>query len=109
MLGVDLGWVILIGIACGTVAMIVAGPVWGSICGKKYMVEVPEHIQQQEDIDESKLPSFGLVVTIILIPLVLIILDSLAGVVGFLTPVAGILGFLGEPFVALLIAYSQNL
>ena len=104
MLGVDLGWVILIGIACGTVAMIVAGPVWGSICGKKYMVEVPEHIQQQEDIDESKLPSFGLVVTIILIPLVLIILDSLAGVVGFLTPVAGILGFLGEPFVALLIA-----
>ena len=34
MLGVDLGWVILIGIACGTVAMIVAGPVWGSICGK---------------------------------------------------------------------------
>lgn len=55
----------------------------GSICGKKYMVEVPEHIQQQEDIDESKLPSFGLVVTIILIPLVLIILDSLAGVVGF--------------------------
>jgi len=104
MLGVDLGWVILIGIACGMVAMIVAGPVWGSICGKKYMVEVPEHIQQQEDIDESKLPSFGLVVTIILIPLVLIILDSLAGVVGFLTPVAGILGFLGEPFVALLIA-----
>lgn len=104
MLGVDLGWVILIGIACGTVAMIVAGPVWGSICGKKYMVEVPEHIQQQEDIDESKLPSFGLVVTIILIPLVLIILDSLAGVVGFLTPVAGILGFLGEPFVALPIA-----
>ena len=40
-----------------------------------------------------------------LIPLVLIILDSLAGVVGiFSTPVAGILGFLGEPFVALLIA-----
>lgn len=38
MFGVDLGWVILIGIACGTVAMIVAGPIWGSICGKKYMV-----------------------------------------------------------------------
>lgn len=35
MLGVDLGWVILIGVFCGTLAMIVAGPVWGSICGKK--------------------------------------------------------------------------
>lgn len=34
MLNVDLGWVILVGIACGTVAMIIAGPVWGSICEK---------------------------------------------------------------------------
>lgn len=32
MLNVDLGWVILVGILCGTVAMIVAGPIWGSIC-----------------------------------------------------------------------------
>ena len=47
MLGVDLGWVILIGIFCGIFAMIAAGPIWGSICGKKYMVEVPEHIAQQ--------------------------------------------------------------
>ena len=44
MLNVDLGWVILVGILCGTVAMIVAGPIWGSICGKKYMVPVPEHV-----------------------------------------------------------------
>ena len=35
MLNVELGWVIMVGIACGVVAMIVAGPVWGSICGKK--------------------------------------------------------------------------
>lgn len=104
MLGVDLGWVILVGIVCGIFAMIVAGPVWGSICGKKYFIPVPEYIAEKEDVDESKLPGFGLVVTIILIPLVLIILDSLAGVVGFLAPAADILGFLGEPFVALLIA-----
>ena len=71
MLGVDLGWVILIGIACGIFAMIVAGPIWGSICGKKYFIPVPEHVAKQENVDESKLPSFGLVVTIILIPLVL--------------------------------------
>ena len=55
MLGVDLGWVILVGIFCGIFAMIAAGPIWGSICGKKYMVEVPEHVAQQADIDESKL------------------------------------------------------
>lgn len=67
MLGVDLGWVILIGIFCGIFAMIAAGPIWGSICGKKYMIEVPEHVAQQADIDESKLPKFGTIVGIIMI------------------------------------------
>ena len=104
MLGVDLGWVILIGIFCGTLAMIVAGPIWGRICGTKYMVPVPEHVQNQADIDESKLPKFGTIVTIILIPLVLIILKSLAGVIPALSGAAPFFNFLGEPFVALLIA-----
>lgn len=104
MLGVDLGWVILIGLLCGSVAMVVAGPIWGSICGKKYMIPVPEHIANQEDIDESKLPNFGTIVLIIMIPLVLIILKSLAGVIPALKPAASVLTFLGEPFVALLIS-----
>lgn len=104
MLNVELGWVILIGAFCGVVAMIIAGPIWGSICGKKIYIPVPEHVSQQEDIDESKLPSFGLIVGIILIPLVLIILDSICGVVPALSGVAPLFGFLGEPFVALLIS-----
>lgn len=58
----------------------------------------------QEDFEESKLPKFGTIVGIILIPLVLIIFDSVAGVVPALEPIRGITGFLGEPFVALLIA-----
>lgn len=104
MLNVELGWVILVGIACGVVAMIVAGPVWGAICGKKHYIPVPDHVANQADIDESKLPNFWTIVGIILIPLVLIILDSLAGVIPALSPAQSILGFLGEPFVALLIA-----
>ena len=104
MLNVDLGWVIGIGIFCGIFAMIVAGPVWGSICGKKYMVPVPEHVANQADMDESKLPGFWTIVGIILIPLVLIILDSVAGVVPAMESLRPILGFLGEPFVARLIA-----
>ena len=104
MLGVDLGWVILIGIFCGIFAMIVAGPIWGGICGKKYMIEVPEHVAQQPDIDESKLPKFGTIVGIILIPLVLIIANSVAKVVPALSGIQPVLGFLGEPFVALTIA-----
>lgn len=104
MLNVELGWVILVGIFCGIFAMIIAGPLWGSICGKKYNVPVPDHVANQEDFDESKLPNFWTIVGIILIPLVLIIFDSIAGVVPALAPVQPILGFLGEPFVALLIA-----
>ena len=104
MLDVELGWVILVGIFCGTLSMIVAGPVWGSICGNKYMIPVPEHVAQQEDFDEAKLPNFWTIVGIILIPLVLIILDSAAGVVPALSAAAPIFGFFGEPFVALLIA-----
>lgn len=104
MLNVELGWVILVGIFCGIFAMIVAGPVWGSICGNKFMVLVPEHVAEQEDIDESKLPNFWTIVGIIMIPLVLIILDSVSGVVPALSGVAPIFAFFGEPFVALLIA-----
>ncbi|MCI5867902.1 MAG: GntP family permease [Dorea sp.] len=104
MLGVDLGWVILVGVACGIFSMIVAGPVWGAICGKKYYILVPEHVANQEDIDESKLPNFWTIVGIILIPLVLIILDSVSGVVPALAFLQPIFSFLGEPFVALLIA-----
>lgn len=104
MLNVELGWVILVGIFCGTFAMIVAGPIWGAICGKKFNIAIPEHVANQEDFDDSKLPKFSTIVGIILIPLVLIILDSVAGVVPALAPVQPIFGFLGEPFVALLIA-----
>lgn len=104
MLNVELGWVILVGVCCGFFAMIVAGPVWGAVCGKKYHVPVPDQIANQEDIDESKLPSFASVVTIIMIPLVLIILKSVAGVVPALAGVAPLFNFLGQPFAALLIA-----
>lgn len=104
MLGVDLGWVIVVGLVCGLFAMIVAGPVWGAYCGKKYFIPVPEHVASQPDIDTSKLPSFGTVVFVILIPLVLIILKSIAGVVDYMASMRPVINFLGEPFVALTIA-----
>ncbi len=104
MLNVELGWVILVGVFCGICSMVVAGPVWGAYCGRKYNIPVPDHVAKQEDLDESKLPGFGLIVGIILIPLVLIVLDSITGVVPALAPVQPIFGFLGEPFVALLLA-----
>lgn len=80
------------------------GPVWGAVCGRKYQIAIPEHLANQEEFDESKLPKFSTIVGIIMIPLVLIILDSIAGVIPAMDPIQPILGFLGEPFVAFLIA-----
>ena len=103
MLGVDLGLVILVGIFCGFFAMVVAGPIWGKICGKKYMVAIPEAYNQAE-ISEDKLPPFGTIVGIIMIPLCMIILKSVCAYIPAAAAIMPVLNFLGEPFVALLIA-----
>lgn len=108
MLGADLGRVILVGLACGVAAIIVAGVLWGARCGSKYFVPAPEEAgeatAEPSGRPGARMPSFGTVVTIILIPLILIILKSITGVVDALTPARKVLGFLGEPFVALTIA-----
>lgn len=111
MLGVDLGWVIMIGAVCGIVAIIVAGPVWGAHCGKKYFIpapggaaEEPAKPARSQAAMGAKLPSFWTVVAIILVPLILIILKSVAGVVEAFAPARSLINFLGEPFVALTIA-----
>ena len=101
MLGVDLGRVIMVGAVCGIAALIVAGPVWGAHCGKKFSVAPREMV---EESTARRLPSCGTVVTIIVIPLILIILKSVASVVDALAPARKVIGFLGEPFVALTIA-----
>lgn len=104
ILGVDLGLVIGLGLICGTVAMICAGPLFGSFIGKKINVPVPAAYAEQPEFEENKLPSFGTVVAIILIPLFLILLNTASAVVPFLAPVAPVLQFLGTPFVALLLS-----
>lgn len=106
MLNVELGWVIMIGILCGTLAMILAGPIFGSYVGKKYYVAPPEQLSLDNDFDESKLPKFGVIVGIIMIPLVLIILNSIVKVLdnNIANTIKPVLQFLGEPFIALTIA-----
>lgn len=104
MLGVDLGYVIIVGLIAGTVAMILAGPLFGRFIGNKCYVPVPKNIEEMPDCDESKLPKFGTVVGIILIPLVLIILSTVSKLIPSMAGIVPLLSFLGEPFVALTIA-----
>ncbi len=104
LLGVDLSYVIIVGILCGIVAMILAGPLFGSFIGNKIYVPIPNNVAEMPEYEESKLPSFGTVVGIIFIPLVLIIIKTIANVVIPDSSIMPVLTFLGEPFVALLIA-----
>lgn len=104
MLGVDLGLIIAIGIIVGFFAMVMAGPIFGKYIGNKIFVPVPKNIEETPDYDETKLPKFSTVVCIILIPLVLILLNTVSAVVPWLAPAVPVLKFLGTPFISLTIA-----
>lgn len=104
LLKVDLGMVILLGIFVGTIAMILAGPIFGKYIGSKIHVKVPEHALTQMEIKNKKLPSFTSVMFIILIPLILILLNTVSSVVTSLKPYQPLFKFIGTPFIALTIA-----
>ncbi|TKD67721.1 GntP family permease [Pseudalkalibacillus hwajinpoensis] len=105
LIGADLGWVILFGSLAGIPAMIIAGPLFGRYIGKKIHVTVPDYMELEQKEYDKELPSFGLVTSLILIPLVLILANTLSDVLleeG--NPWRSFLSFMGHPFVALTIA-----
>ena len=102
-LGVSLGTMIAVGLPVALICTITAGLLWGSFIGTKIFTELPVSVREVSD-QEKNLPSFGLVVSIILIPLVLILLSTLAAYLPVSDGVKNVLDFLGEPFLALTIA-----
>ncbi|WP_078378928.1 GntP family permease [Sutcliffiella halmapala] len=105
LIGADLGWVILFGVIAGIPAMIIAGPIFGKYIAKKIHVTVPAYMEFEEKEYDKDLPGFGLISAIILVPLVLILMNTLSTV---LLPedswIRAITTFVGHPFVALTIA-----
>jgi len=110
IIGVDLGWVALFGIVIGFPVAIVAGPLFGKYISNKIHLDVPRTFETPEVGEVVKeLPSFSLVITIIAVPLVLILANTLSGVWAKTNGmeelfVIQLLGFLGHPIMALLIA-----
>jgi GntP family gluconate:H+ symporter len=106
LLHVDMGWLIIIGLACGLPAFAVAGILWPLYIAPRVPVTVPdEFVAAEVEGEEKPEPPLGLVMAVILLPLVLIlgatfgtlILDPHRDLLSFLT-------FLGNPAVALLLA-----
>ena len=107
LINADLGWVILFGAIAAVPATIVGGVFFGKYIAGKIHAKVPEYMEIEAPKQElgKAPPSFSTVISIIAIPLVLILLNTVSTVVlpegnffrNFLT-------FLGHPFTALMIA-----
>ncbi|OED32395.1 gluconate transporter [Planococcus maritimus] len=105
LVGAELGWVILFGVLAGIPSMILAGPLFGRFIGKRIHLTIPDYMDIKEQEYDKELPSFGMIISLILIPLVLILFNTLSAVIleeG--NQIREILTFLGHPFVALTIA-----
>ena len=121
LLGVDLGWIIIMGLLCGIPAWLVSGVWWGSYIGRRVLVDVPDDVISAEpgradDRDDDgdggtrtavrlRPPSVALISTIILVPMVLI-LGATVGTVALVEGSAAYatVVFLGTPTIALTIA-----
>jgi Gnt-I system low-affinity gluconate transporter len=113
---VQLGWVILFGFILGIPTAIVAGPLWGRIISKKIFVQPPSGFSGLPENKEGpdNLPSFGLIASLIGIPLVLILFNTMTGVLVDKDVIekslfTDIVEFIGHPFSALIIATLMSI
>ncbi|MEU7480658.1 gluconate:H+ symporter [Lentzea sp. NPDC042327] len=112
LLGVSLGWIIIMGLAVALPSWFVGGVLYSYWIGKRINVPVPEEMLAAAEVaraenggDDRDPPSLGLVLSIIGLPLVLI----LAGTFGSIlltkgTRLYSVATFFGTPAVALTIS-----
>ena len=109
IIGADMGWVVLFGIIIGIPVLIIAGPFFGKYISRKIYIAVPDTFETQKNKVLSDLPSFGKVITIIAIPMLLILCNTVSGVWAGAYGMKEnfwikLLAFVGHPFIALLVA-----
>lgn len=102
VLGADMGRVILFGVCAGVPAVIVSGPLLAGWLEKRIPVMAPE--PKDSEGEEVEKPPFGLVLTLMLVPLGLIVANTVSAALIPDTLAAQVLTFLGHPFVALTLA-----
>jgi Gnt-I system low-affinity gluconate transporter len=110
IIGAEMGWVILTSILIGIPTVSLCGVLFGKMIAKNIFIQSPE--QALEVIptagrENQQLPSFGLTIGIVFLPIVLILLNTSfsAGLFNIKNPfIIQIVAFLGHPFSALVIA-----
>jgi Gnt-I system low-affinity gluconate transporter len=108
ILGADLGWVIVFGFLAGIPAAIISGPIFARFISKRIKIE-PKTFSEEIEYDEEKAPSPGLIISIILIPIFLIVANTLVQSplfdgVSIPGSILYTIELIGHPFSALIIA-----
>lgn len=107
LVGADLGRVIFFGSMIGLPCAVLAGPVFGTWIAARIPAEIPAYMEREaakKQWDERALPGFGCVLGILLLPLALILLNTVTHAAlaeaeyGTLRRVCA---FIGHPFFAL--------
>ncbi|NLS14456.1 GntP family permease [Vibrio sp. SM6] len=107
--GTNIGLLLFVGIAIAIPTWYIGAYLFGLYAGKKFDIPLPKAFADAELIDESKLPKFGTVMALLVMPVFLICFDTVlntlavAGVIDGKTPLVEFLRMLGKTPVALLI------
>ncbi len=107
IIGVDLGWVILIGAIVGLPTAIIGGILYGKFIGNKIYIEAPFQVQNEHLVEDDKNPGIGIIIGIIAIPIVLILMSTFlnSGIINIQNDqIRTIINLIGHPFSALIIA-----
>jgi len=106
IIGAELGSVILVGFIAGIPAVILSGLLFGKYISKKIHVDAPK--LDIEITEDTNLPGVGMVISIIVIPIILILLNTSLKAFENLEEnynvLVKVMQFLGHPFIALIIA-----
>lgn len=104
LLGADVGRIILYGIALSVPLMILGGIVYGKWISKRLLPPVPPagDGSRTGEMEDRKPPSVIVVVTVLVLPVILIFIATLANYVG--APGREVYDFIGHPFTALLLS-----
>lgn len=114
LVGADIGLLLIVGLLIGLPTWYLASYLYGLWAGSKYMVDVPDLLAggpapADEEKGDPRLPSFGLVLTVLLLPMLLIFIDTglntlaTTGVVDGEAPWVLALRIIGKTPIALLI------